>query len=902
MPALKVRIPHVDRETLAPGVFSQSVKARLVELLAQVPSAEACLPPPPSLPAEHVGLWASDEQFAACEALAQATGLDGAGAAASGLLHFEARKRAAANEVAIATPIAPASPADADAPNAAKDDASELGDAPPDADDADEASERAPAARVRKRRQAAATKPPIADRAVSPDTPGGAVHVGPAMLARDVHERLNQINAALGDATRPDQAVFYEQLASEVLGRRGTHEVVLAEAATGIGKSRAFEALACAWCDHVKEGAVVIAAPSYGVLLQSIRQWQRIAQRIEVPAWGVIVGQQEFVSAVALEHVLAEHPDTPGAEAARAWLAAGGPHAEDDPIGHRWLMRSLREATAGLWQLESQAQLDSDSSDEDPGMLAYRGQFADAKGLRVLFCTHAMVATEVKRILITASKAFAEEEGEDIGTAAWSRWSGLDAEGRAGRRLHELRNDVLKASVSVGEHRLPPISLLIVDEAHLLEQSFASIFSAGIAVSRLMKTLRGLRDAARSAVRPEDMAKLERVWDDLKDLGGRLDGNEAKATDLPAVRAAAMAVREVVVGVLARAPKKAMQRPEVRSLRGIRAALDTAVAAAGSSSGLSLRVSWSPSVHWPSIQVGRYDVSRELDFLWSAVCSRSVLVSATLWDEVSLRAGYENSQRTLSIRHARLRPLPPVRPAWLYDPVTLMLAGDRRHDDGIPRFRRPTVRDNLSATEFSARAERWRDDVSAYLFESYQSAAGGVLALLTAYDESSELAARLASVLPAEVIVAQGPEFNVEAAKHRYLELVRDGARPLMLGVGAAWTGLDLSADAFGALSGQRIAPADDRVLTDLVIPTIPIGLNRSLTHEYRFTKFGMYVELGSLAMMMRQGIGRLVRGPGLPPNRRLHVLDHRLHEPEWNSMLHPIGRILAPYHRRKEV
>jgi CRISPR type IV-associated DEAD/DEAH-box helicase Csf4 len=48
--------------------------------------------------------------------------------------------------------------------------------------------------------------------------------------------------------------------------------------------------------------------------------------------------------------------------------------------------------------------------------------------------------------------------------------------------------------------------------------------------------------------------------------------------------------------------------------------------------------------------------------------------------------------------------------------------------------------------------------------------------------------------------------------------------------------------------------------------------------------------------MLVRQGVGRLVRSPDTPHNRRIHWLDARIHESRYAGMFNPIKRVLSKY------
>lgn len=721
---------------------------------------------------------------------------------------------------------------------------------------------------------------------------------------------LDRINQSLGDGYRPDQAKFFQGISTELSTKRPVNEVIFAEASTGVGKTRGFLAAVLDWVSvHPKEHAVV-ALPSYAVLLQTVKQWLRIGEVYSTPSYEVLVGMQEFVSAHALERVLHEHPHEDGADLARAWLASGGTPATDDALGHRWLMRSLLEATGHAWKLKHEVQLDTDASESDPGMKAYRGQFTSGRQSRVLFCTHAMLAVDVRLHTLYASRKYADKHDESASSSAWKAWQSFDEEDRRTSRTWELRNDYLSELVANDVGRLPPIGLLVVDEAHLLEQQFASAFASGTSLARLVGDLRQLHVDLPKLVHARDLSVLENCRQALQKLG-RESGTDRQSVAGPgALRGTMKDLADVIQEIMDRAKtSKALSgrvegRSEFRKLRSFKAALDVAARASGERSGMRVQVSWSPTYHWPSIVVGRYDVSRELDFLWSImVKDRSVVVSATLYEDLS-RSGLESMRRILSVREASVRPIPPVRPIWLYEPVTLCVVSKDRplHADNLPRFRRPTNSDNLDPILFKEWQERWRSDVANYVANVYATSAGGLLLLLTSHAEREALTGILAEYIPSDCLLAQSEGMALDKLRHAFLECAAKGTKPILVGVGSAWTGLDISGDGLSALTGNAVPASQDNVLTDLIIPTAPVGTNRSLTHEWRRERHGMVAEIGMTSIMMRQGIGRLVRREGIPNNRRLHVLDSRIHESKWAALLRPVVTTLTQYKRRKDV
>ena len=107
-----------------------------------------------------------------------------------------------------------------------------------------------------------------------------------------------------------------------------------------------------------------------------------------------------------------------------------------------------------------------------------------------------------------------------------------------------------------------------------------------------------------------------------------------------------------------------------------------------------------------------------------------------------------------------------------------------------------------------------------------------------------------------------------------------------MLAVGAAWTGFDLH------------DPDVPDALTDLVILNAPLGAGTETVSKLRrrMLKNGHF-EIGARALVLvRQAVGRLVRSPQTPKNRRIHWIDTRVHEPSLAGLMFPIKRFLGRY------
>jgi len=83
------------------------------------------------------------------------------------------------------------------------------------------------------------------------------------------------------------------------------------------------------------------------------------------------------------------------------------------------------------------------------------------------------------------------------------------------------------------------------------------------------------------------------------------------------------------------------------------------------------------------------------------------------------------------------------------------------------------------------------------------------------------------------------------------------------------------------------------------VIINAPLGLfKRTVSRMHRASQKGTdYFEMSALALILfRQAVGRLVRSPQTPKNRRIHWLDARIHDPSKKGIYSPIVRFLSRY------
>lgn len=753
---------------------------------------------------------------------------------------------------------------------------------------------------------------------------GALLHASMLDEAKPQERPIDRLTDALGLPSREAQRLFAAQI-SEKLFNAAPHSVLLAEAATGIGKSLGFLSVAVEALERDAQRHVIIAAPAYNVLHQSFAEWCALRQALpQLPEAVLVMGQQEYVSEYALRALLAgdrsEAERTAWVDCAVAWMGAGAPPPPDSTLTQPWTQAGLRAACPEFPHAET-VRLTSDAAQSDAGRAAYLAQFGiEQKGhtlpAQVVFCTHAMLAVEVKRRRMAAQRAYRDEFGQAAGVHAWAEVEAIRAEDEPGDlppQAYVLQNDLLKTldeeNENIGGGRLAEGALVIVDEAHLLEEAFARIFASGESVWRLVSAAkivadsRALSDAKRKALRAA-LGELEQARDRLRDLGASGQGDsrilartdDRAEQDAPVVAALQSLLKALTpfTGKLAQFKRASADTAAVQAKGRISRALEALSLGLRQDAGMlgvGMHVSWSPTLAWPSFEAGRMDVTAQLDFLWSNFAHRSVCVSATLLTQTGLDPGAA-IQRILGIRANSGIVLPPVNPTWVTNPVEVRTppAPDARP---YPEWLTYPKRDG-SGAQVAGELRRWLDEVSDYIagvaIDNEAHKRGGVLVLLTSHADRAAVSAWLAGRLGAQAVVTQEPGRPLDALKADFVGRRRQGVYPVLVGVGACWTGLDLS--------DRSVPPDQDLLLTDVVIPRLPIGTNRTLTHLARKRRLGVHAaEMLATAVTLRQGVGRLVRRQGVT-GRVLHVLDGRAHNSGF-AYGRVMDRILGVYPNR---
>ncbi|MFN9471027.1 helicase C-terminal domain-containing protein [Acidovorax sp.] len=637
------------------------------------------------------------------------------------------------------------------------------------------------------------------------------------------------------------QGAFYRGMAQGL----NENKIVLCEGSTGLGKGRV---IAMAAIEQVRAGKtpVVIAAPSLALVGQLHAEVMALADE-SVPV-AVVVGANEFVDDEALLLYLArahEDPELPVDEAVKLWALGGGKPLKPDSIAAlaggvsaAWLMDDLRALCDLMPAADFSLSEDAANGERSEARAVVQAMRAKARNVEgIVLCSHMMLAA-----------------------AQRTRWKGT----------------------------LPAPRCLLVDEAHLFESAVArvnsvqlSLFSMRVSLKRFIATnSTGPQSTAANALR--DLTKLGDV---LQPFGDMAKGGSVVLNDPDALSPDALTGVVAAVGAL-------KDRISSKTMRGVQhielyqQALDGLLRGLSSGALDNVQLHLSAVRGYPTMDSGPASVAIQLADIWKTAEGGVALVSATMFSMGEDGEYHCDFMRNvLSIPLSRIATPAPVREPHITAIPTVYTVGEAAFADFVP----PSDR----GAEGSA---QWMERVAGAVREISFGARGGTLVLCTAYEDVRGLAERLAHIL-GERMVIQTPAHRFGTYVAEFKAKHAAGLRPILVGVGVAWTGVDLV---------DTAVPAhEDWMLTDLVVVRLPINLNQSTTSRRRAATMGLYPLVNECLLSLKQGLGRLIRRAGVT-ERNIWVLDGRIHPSHtWQGMVRLTAgarRLLRDYPKRREV
>lgn len=614
---------------------------------------------------------------------------------------------------------------------------------------------------------------------------------------------------------RPEQLRFYQNIQKAL----DNQKICMAEASTGVGKSRAMLAAAITASQN-RVCPIVVTAPTLKVLGQL---WEEL-EKLQAEGLGTMLkctffpGSGEFVNSQKLLAYLNATKlgikDAPFDEAVAEWAAKGGPCISDTPLvramnGHaeklKWLMEDLRTLATDLSPEDFAIDPQDKETEEMAQLLDVRAANSDAD---IIFCTHTM-----------------------IGRAAQSQWS-----------------------------LFPSPQAIIVDEAHLFEANIAAIHTARVSLHSLRYRLNAhVKAGNKSKAATTAIGAVSTLIACLKDLD---TDSSTVSTILTAKKHADLIplVGQIVAALHAKKLASA-DIPLLKSDTKVLSTLENVLLGKCSDRAF---LEFSPDRRFPSIMAGAADIGRFLGSMWKQAFHGVILASATLYtmDEFG-NSKCDYLAKNLAIPMSRIDTPTPVIASWTIRNATIHLPDAQK----CARLARPAAKARTMKEEAS-----WLEFLGAEIVPVVQNAKGGTLVLATSYFQVEGISQILKNLsIPEERIVAQirGTKFAVTEGIFR--EKHAQALRPILLGLGTAWTGVNLRDDS--------VAAKKDTLATDLVIACLPVGLNQTSTMRSRTENMGTHPVVQEALMMLRQGLGRIVRDEDMK-DRHIWFMDGRI----WNS------------------
>lgn len=615
----------------------------------------------------------------------------------------------------------------------------------------------------------------------------------------------------LGYKAHPEQ----NQVARYLDEVRGSGKVSFIEAPTATGKTFV---IAHHVLDHVAETAAcyVIAVPTIELGHQTLSAIQRIQHTsrtyLGIKA-SIILGRQEFLSPAGLEDLIdafRKERKADIADAIDAWLKDGAPGRSDDHPRYtvdgleRWLdTNMIKERISDILTLGP-----SDAGSEADK--AYRRQFEHAA--KILVVTHAMLARDlITRFVATSRERRKQGMQTASGLTAPERW--LEA------------NDQRLAVETGDEGRLPDYRRLIVDEAHLLRENFENATRTGISLSALVRHIEQINKSNNKLASAATLKAVRNIRQSLANQPNAKAGNRIQI-DWGEPDAFSNTIEKLYAALETIKTSKAPDDLENNrvAIEQARYALREAINAR---SAVSTTFEWSPIAAFPTISIGRRNLTQQFMLLWSRLQS-AALISATLYTENVSGPSIGYIANRLAVPEAMRKPEKPVKASWLIAPVTVLMPTER-HVALIP-------------SDEPNQRSAWLDAVAGYI-TSLSMNSKGALVLNTRRSDSQQLSERLALLVDPSRII-DGSNGRMSALKQQFIQASEEGLSPIWLAQGPAWTGLDLP----------------DHLLDALMITRLPFPLPDAVSTTGE--KIGIYGsdKIARMTMTFKQGLGRLVR------------------------------------------
>lgn len=683
---------------------------------------------------------------------------------------------------------------------------------------------------------------------------------------------------AANKSARIDQAHVYMNLKDAL----SDGQIALIEAATGVGKTLAMLVAAEERLRSIPDSRVVIATPTISLMQQFAKTHKELQENnFSIHPLRVVFGRREFVSKENLEDLIGNPKYIDHRQAIEAWINLNGEPMPDSAFAAHWLVGTLRQIAPGF-PVEASALSDL-AQETDPGYVAYLQQFEhnEHSGKEILLCTHAMlsVSTRMRYWAATRSDAYKTLRDREVDlmlSIKEEKNLSIKAALQENLRLVQTERLLTGAAESENSGKLPPFRYLMIDEAHQIEAAMSAANASYLSIHSLVQKAAACH-AAGIGITASKLEAIRSAAEKIKNCASFSKGDSISLSDnSPASVMAKEAISEMLDACcVGRMKKKALSGQETFLLRQLdysRAILKSACQQNLVSTRASVR--FSPVKDFPQIYIGASRVDNLLKSLWASV-KAAACVSATLF--IPKKQGFSSSyqRKLLAIPEGRHKEYAPITPLWAYSSVAGVQMPSKK-----PMLCPPSRSQKLSGEQALAAEQEWLTGVSDTLAKIHEGAVGGTLVLMTSYDSIKKISKILSPEIR-QISVFASLDATIQEQGIAFLKLANKKTRPIWFATGGAWTGLDIGGhEPMNNLLGLLPLPAEnDNILTDLVIPRLPFGINRSVTHEYRIqTDPRTPWEILDMLFRLKQGVGRLIRRDELPHNRRIFLLDSRIY------------------------
>jgi CRISPR type IV-associated DEAD/DEAH-box helicase Csf4 len=627
---------------------------------------------------------------------------------------------------------------------------------------------------------------------------------------------------------RPQQ----EQLADFLTQRPGTKPFRICEASTGIGKGLALVAAAVQSKQHYPDKQVIIAAPTLAILRQLseeyglIEQQHGLSYRVEQ-----IVSKQDFLSEKLATYWCDENPKHPDAAAfkeqmasTRSFLVADYEQFDSIPLNEMTVFDVLSGA-------------------DDAGYGQYERSKQDCREADIVFCTFSMVVLSLLQI---------RRQTRDYRLD----WQAYELKRHEHYILHQqslpfhiLDNQERVANATDEELQgfFAKQPLLFLDEAHMFDQIIELTAQNVVPLHNMTNTIKSIQ---KMSTKPfsKKLATIADATSQLLDVA-----SHQKAGNDGQIALRGRMLNNYLVDseqALHHAVKVFSTKPNLERLvktsagRKLLRYLNALKVVQGDNFGVNMRLS--PVRKFISLVSTNPD-TRLINDLMTRVMSGVSYTSATLYVPSSTPPlnGYTYIARRLQCPLNEVATHNPLISSWLMS--------------GVEALTVPYV------PEFDPANEGFNENAAYACIELLEKSTGGTLVLCTSYDQIETLSRILRDVIPTERILIQHPNQSINALKARYLQLYKEGKKPIWLATGAAWTGLDIS--------DHEARAEDDKAIEQLIIVKLPFDINQ------KGDKYDVFESSAQCLFRLKQGAGRLIRRENRG-NTRLVLLDGRIHQP----------------------